>query len=356
VLLALLFLIGASQFTLPYYAYRPGSVRSTEALITIEEGPGAPKTYESDGSIGYTTVSTRKVTLFSYLDAKLDPDVELVPEEDLLQKRSPEENREINLQLMDTSKEYATKVALEKLGWKVPISSDGERVVEVLEGSAADGVLEPGDLIVAVDGEKIDDPEDLARILDGDPPGTKVDLTVQPFTKDTRKDIELALGKGEDPEQGIIGIQRAPDGLAFHFPFQVDFDTGEVGGPSAGLAFTLGLIDKLTPGDLTGGVPVAVTGTINPDGSVGKIGGAGQKAAAVRRAGAKVFLVPGPDYADAVKHAGDVQVIKVNTLDDALAALAKLGGNAGHLPNVAATTSSTTSSAPTATTSTTVAP
>jgi len=101
---------------------------------------------------------------------------------------------------------------------------------------------------------------------------------------------------------------------------------------------------------------VAVTGTINPDGSVGKIGGAGLKAAAVRRAGAKVFLVPGPDYADAVKHAGDVQVIKVNTLDDALAALAKLGGNAGHLPNVAATTSSTTSSAPTATTSTTVAP
>jgi PDZ domain-containing protein len=352
VLLLLAFLIGASQFTLPYYAYRPGSVRSTEGLISIGEGPGAPKTYESDGSIGYTTVSTRKLTLFGYLDAKLDPDVEIVPEKDLLGDRNADENRAYNLQLMDTSKEYATKVALEKLGWEVPVSSDGERVVDVLKDSPADGVLEPGDLIVAVDGEKIDDPDDLGRILDGDPPGTKVDLTVRPFAKDDQKDVELALGPGEDPEQGIIGIHRAPDGLAFHFPFEVDFDTGEVGGPSAGLAFTLGLIDKLTPGDLTGGVPVAVTGTINADGTVGQIGGAGQKAAAVRRAGAKVFLVPGPDYADAVEHAGDVKVVKVNTLDEALAALADLGGNADDLPDLGATATTTTTSTTTSTTTT----
>jgi PDZ domain-containing protein len=121
--------------------------------------------------------------------------------------------------------------------------------------------------------------------------------------------------------------------LDYEFPIDVEIDTGDVGGPSAGLAFTLALIDDLTPGDLTGGADVAVTGTIAGDGTVGPVGGTGQKAAAVREEGMELFLVPSADYQDAVDRAGDdLEVVAVDTVDEALAALGEQGGNVDELP------------------------
>jgi Lon-like protease len=118
----------------------------------------------------------------------------------------------------------------------------------------------------------------------------------------------------------------------------VQIDTGDVGGPSAGLAFTLAILDDLTPGDLTGGHDIAATGTIASDGTVGPVGGTGQKAAAVRAKDAELFLVPRADYKDAVAHAGkDLEVVPVDDLDDALDALADLGGNVDELPPVGET-------------------
>ena len=328
-LVLLAFVFGAARFELPYYAFRPGQVRNTSNLIAVE---GA-ETYSAEGSVSYTTVSLRRLTLFGLLDAKLDHDVEVLPERDVLGDRDPDENRQFNMQLMDDSKQKATQVALEKLGYTVDVSATGERVLNVVAESPADGKMEPGDMIVAVEGERIDDPGDLARILSDNHPGDQVDIKVRPFTATSEKDLSLELAAAPDnPDRGIMGVEVQPDGVEYHFPFDVAFDTGDVGGPSAGLAFTLGLIDKLTPGELTGGVPVAVTGTIAPDGTVGRVGGTGQKAAAVRRAGIKTFLVPAEDYAEAAKHAGDVNVVKVETLDDALAALAELGGNGLELP------------------------
>jgi Lon-like protease len=116
----------------------------------------------------------------------------------------------------------------------------------------------------------------------------------------------------------------------------VSFDTGDVGGPSAGLAFTLALIDVLTPGELTGGERVAVTGAIGADGTVIPVGGTAQKAAAVRRAGIGVFLVPAEDYADALQTAGDVEVIEVTSVDGALRELVRLGGDRLEVPSVGA--------------------
>ncbi len=117
------------------------------------------------------------------------------------------------------------------------------------------------------------------------------------------------------------------------FPLDITIDTGDVGGPSAGLAFALAIIDDLTPGDLTGGADVAVTGTIAGDGTVGEVGGTGQKAAAARGAGASLFLVPTADYQDALDHAGDdLEVVAVDSLDEALAALRDIGGTAEDLP------------------------
>ena len=119
----------------------------------------------------------------------------------------------------------------------------------------------------------------------------------------------------------------------FDYPFDVKIDTSGIGGPSAGLAFTLALIDDLTPGELTGGRDVAVTGTIDVNGTVGEVGGVVQKTAAVRKAKATLFLVPPGEYADAAKHAGKhLKVVKVSTLKDALAAL---GANGGDVPKLA---------------------
>jgi PDZ domain-containing protein len=143
-------------------------------------------------------------------------------------------------------------------------------------------------------------------------------------------EIELIAAGGDD-DRTIIGFQPFDTARA-DLPFDVDIDSGAIGGPSAGLAFTLTLIDELTPGELTGGRRVAVTGTISLDGTVGAIGGLAQKTSAVRQQGATVFLVPTAqgeaDIARAREVAGDdVEIVPVATLDEALAALADLGGN-----------------------------
>jgi len=326
-------LLSAMFVKLDYYAFRPGSVRDTATLIAVD---GAD-TYDAKGSISYTTVSLRRVTLVDLIAGWLDDDVDIKSREDVLGPRDADENRQLNLALMDTSKQVATQVALEKLGYRVDVSIAGEIVLDVEDGSPAEGKLEPGDTIVAIDGEALDDPDDLSRLLDDEKPGDEVTVTVEPFetSDEGDEDVTLTLApKPDDPDQGMMGVQVQPTGVEFDFPFDVQFDTGDVGGPSAGLAFTLGLIDLLTPGELTGGVPVAATGEIHSDGSVGPVGGTGQKAAAVRGAGAEVFLVPSADYDAAIEHAGDVEVIKVDTLDDALEALADLGGNADDLPDL----------------------
>jgi Lon-like protease len=331
--LVVAFVIGAATVPLPYYAYRPGSVRDTESLITVPE----ERTYPSAGRISYTTVSLRQATLFGMLAGWLDDDIDVFPREKVLGDRNAKENRTLNLQLMDTSKQVATQVALERLGHPVDVSITGETVVNVLPDLPADGVLHPGDTITAVNGERLDQPDDLTRLLAGDSPGDDVTITVDTASGSRSRDVELALGADPDnPDRAIIGIEVTGRGIDFDFPIDVSIDTGDVGGPSAGLAFTLAIIDDLTPGDLTGGAKVAVTGTINSDGTVGPVGGTGQKAAAVRSQGYDVFLVPSADYEAARQHAGDVKVIAVDTLDEALAALADLGGNVDDLPPAAA--------------------
>jgi PDZ domain-containing protein len=330
--LVVAFVVGAVTVPLPYYAYRPGSVRDTEPLIAVADD----QTFPSRGSISYTTVSLRQATLFGMLAGWLDDDVDVFPRDKVLGDRNAEENRTLNLQMMDTSKQVATQVALERLGHPVDVSITGETVVNVLPDLPADGVLEPGDTITAVNGEELDEPDDLTRLLADDRPGDEVTITIEPPSGSQPRDVELALGADpDDPDRAVIGIEVTGRGIDFDFPIDVSIDTGDVGGPSAGLAFTLAIIDDLTPGDLTGGADVAVTGTINSDRTVGPVGGTGQKAAAVRAQGYDVFLVPSADYEAARQHAGDVDVVAVDTLDEALAALADLGGNVDDLPQPA---------------------
>jgi Lon-like protease len=143
---------------------------------------------------------------------------------------------------------------------------------------------------------------------------------------------EIVLGRRPDSGEGYLGVVLNTKEQKFDYPFEVTIDSGTIGGPSAGLAFTLGVLDTLSAGELTGGRKVAATGTIEIDGTVGDVGGVVQKTAAVRAAGADVFLVPDGEYDDAVAHAGPkLEVVKVATLDDALKALSRLGGDVSAL-------------------------
>ena len=310
---------------IPYYEFRPGSARPTASGVVVE----GVESYQPASEISFTTVSLSRSTLASYVAAWFDDDVEVVDEAVILGDRSPDENRQFNLQLMDTSKQEAIRVALITLGYDVPIYLDGLVIVEVLEGSAAQGVLSPGETIVAIDGRELTEASDVGEIMDGKAPGDQVTLEVEAPDRETRRTVELVLGENPDEsDRGIIGVSLQARDPRYDYPFDIDIDSGDVGGPSAGLAFSLGVLDVLTPGELTGGNQVAVTGTIDGNGVVGAVGGVAQKAAVVVDEGYDVFLVPSSEYEEAAERAGDhVRVIPVDTLDEALDALESLGGS-----------------------------
>ena len=214
------------------------------------------------------------------------------------------------------------------------IHTTGTVVRGFLEGAPAADVLEEDDVIVAVDGEPVDEIGELGSLMQVGGPGATHTVTVErPAGGTEHTDVEITTAPApDDPERAIIGIGTEERIVGADFPVDVTIDSGTVGGPSAGLAFTLAVLDVLTPGELTGGHRVAVTGTMSLDGTVGPIGGGAQKAVTVRDSGYEVFLVPAEEVDEIREAAGDdLQVIGVSTLEDALEALDSLGGNAGSL-------------------------
>lgn len=316
---------GAFHYHVPYYEFHPGSARPTEPLVLVD----GVETYESDGIVSFTTVSLRASTLGSRVLAYFDDDVEVVDESVVLGDQTPSENRSFNQQLMDTSKQDAIRNALVALGYDVPITITGIVVVAIEPGSAADGALALGDTIVSVNGEALDEAGDITRIMTGKAPGDTVTLVVEPPDRSASRTIDVVLTAApDDAGRGIIGVSLQPREPNYEFPFAIDIDTGNVGGPSAGLAFTLGVLDVLTPGSLTGGQRVAVTGTIDTAGNVGPVGGVPQKAAVVADNDYDVFLVPSSEADQVRARTGDdVQVIPVDTLSEALDALESIGGS-----------------------------
>ena len=317
--------LGAAFVPIPYYSLAPGSVRPTETLISIADDE---LIYASDGEVLFTTVSLKQVTLLEAFRGWLDPAVKVVPKDEILLGRDADDNREIGLQLMDTSKQAAIAVAFEHLGFDV-VSGTGASVVEVVPDSPADAALETGDVVIAVDGETVELSDDLAAAVRDRSPGAAVTLSVEDG-EGTERDVSVTLAASEqDEDRAFLGVQMETRDMAFELPFAIEIESGSVGGPSAGLAFALAVLDLLTPGELTGGEPVAVTGTINVAGLVGPVGGAAQKAVAVRRAGIDVFLVPSSEYEQALAAVGDdIRGEPIDNLDEALAVLADLGGNA----------------------------
>ena len=307
-----------------YLVDSPGEALGTSQLVTV---PKTVRTYTHDGGFRLVTVSeTAKPVFGQALVGWLDPDSDVFPRTDVVGNTPHADEQRYELVLMQNAKSSAVYQAMVKLGMGASRRGGGVFVDRIVEHSPADGKLVIGDTITSINGSSVSTVDDIARFMEDAKVGQKVALTVDRLgeTQDKRVSITLGSTKRDKKTVPLLGIYMETHPI-YTFPFEVGFDTGDIGGPSAGLSLTLSLIDKLSSENLTGGRDVAVTGTMEADGSVGPIGGIRQKVAAVRAAGVKYFLVPIDNVADAKKVAGkSVKIIPVKTLTDALAKLRAL--------------------------------
>jgi Lon-like protease len=309
---------------LHYLAFYPGETEETVGRVSID---GA-EVFPPEGSLLFVTVRSRdSLTPLEWIAAKLDPAVDIYDRDLILRGRTSEERQADNLEMMLGSQDTAELVALEAVGFDV-VSGAGAQIVAVADGLAADGVLDVGDVVTAIDGTPIEFGPDLAREVRARQPGDEIELTVRGDEGAAEAETRTVV-LGDAGGVARLGVEVGTQDFEMNDPpIDVEFESGNIGGPSAGLAWTLTIIDELTPGELTGGARVAMTGEIEINGDVGAIGAVRQKVNSVRDAGIDYFLVPEDNAADAIEEAGDdLQIVPVGTLDDALEFLAGLGGN-----------------------------
>lgn len=320
-LVALALAVGA-LIRLPYFVLSPGEATPVEPLIHVQ---GA-QSYQHNGSILFTTVSLAgDINAYAFVHGWLNHNDDVVSRDAITGGTPTKTYNAENVQAMTDSKTAATKVALERLGYKVPAKGDGALVVDVTAKGPSDGKLQIGDDITAVGGAPVMFDDQVVSAVHGHKPGDVITFAVSRGSQT----LTVPVTAGDDGKGGArIGVALQTKNLQYDFPVQVTIDTGKVSGPSAGLAFTLAILDDLSAGNLTGGKKVAVTGTIDVNGNVGPVGGVVQKTAAARQAGAVAFLVPPDEEKDAKAHAGPMKIMVVKTVDDALSALQQLGGSA----------------------------
>jgi PDZ domain-containing protein len=325
------------------FALVPADAERVEPRLEIS----GTDVYRSDGSIYFVTIRQPPITLLDWFVMRHSPAARFQSYTDKYGDRTEEELLQSGQRQMTGAKDRATYVALKAAGFDVTRES-GKAVVDYviclkandkgtqcLENPPAAKVLQADDVIVELDGKPVETLDDLGPILATARPGDVLPIVIERDGERVETEVETILAPDEEQARTIIGFSPVdtttvglPEGLT------VEFSTGGIGGPSAGLAFTLTLIDEVTDGDLMGGNRVAVTGEIDIDGNVGAIGGLNSKAEAVRQVGVKYFLVPasqpdtGPDSVAAARRVvGDaVEIIPVATLDEALAVLRRLGG------------------------------
>ncbi len=332
VLVGALFVLGiavaiAWPINVPFYAMAPGPVNDTSDFVTVPDA-----IQDEEGNLMFLTVTYREINALEYVGALLDREIDLAPRENIRPAGvTQEELREQNLSLMEASKNNAIYVALTQLGYEVTFDGSGAVVSSVVDGSPSQGILHQGDLVVAVDGTPIEFSDELVNRLSGRAPGDMVALTVERTDEDgnvetVELDVTLAPFRTEvdgeieeDPNRGMLGILVQNGPAEIIFPVDVVIDSRNIGGPSAGMMFTLEVINQLTDGDITHGHIIAGTGTIDGDGAVGAIGSVRQKVFAAINVGAEYVLVPSRNYDDALSAAGDdIEVVSIDTIDDAL--------------------------------------
>jgi PDZ domain-containing protein len=325
VLLVLFGLLGA-VLPVPYVAQVPGPTFNTlgdidgQPIISVE----GRERNEVEGNLNLTTVGVSRggLSLLQAVRGWFDDETAVVPEESVYPSdRSEEETRAANRQAFLTSEQAAQTVALGHLGYPVKVV-----VQEVVEDSPADGTLEEGDALEAVDGTPTPDTETLGTVLAAIPPGT--DVVVDVTRLGSPLQVSVRTQAAVDREGSLLGLSVLDQPSA---PFDVDIQVEDVGGPSAGLMLTLGILDLVGDDDLTGGALIAGTGTIDAEGDVGPIGGIPLKMVAAREIGAELFLVPAGNCEEALRAPDPgFPLARVADLDDALAALADF--EAGRTP------------------------
>jgi PDZ domain-containing protein len=302
----------------PYVILGPGPTLNTlgkdssgQQLITISGHP----TYPTTGHLNLVTVGYQggpgvHLNIFSALAAWLNPHEAVVPESELFAPgQTQQQSQQQDTQEMTGSQQDATAAALTEL--HIPYQTQVV-VVQPEAGFPAAGVLKAGDVITAVDGKAVTGESSLTSLIGAHPAGSTLTLTILR----NGQSQTVQVGTKESGGHPVMGVQVTEQ---YQFPFTVKFSVGDIGGPSAGTMFALGIIDKLTPLNLTGGKFIAGTGEITPSGQVQAIGGIQQKMVGARDAGATIFLAPASNCSD-VKGAipAGLRVVKVGTLNQAV--------------------------------------
>lgn len=323
--------IGAMQ-RVPYVVLSPGPTENTigevdkKPVISIKDH----HTYPTSGALSLVTVAyqggpSARIDLLTALRGWIDPTVAVVPEETIFAPdRSAQQVEEENTVEMTNSQETATAAALNEL--KIPF----RMIVTVgatQKDRPAEGKLQVGDVIDSVDGKPATNADVVSDTVRAHKPGEAVVFGV---TRGSEKH-EVSVPTVAGPEgQALVGVEMRS---AYKFPFKVDINVGDVGGPSAGLMFSLGILDKLTPGELTGGKKIAGTGTIDEKGQVGPIGGIAQKMVGAKDSGATIFLTPAANCAEAMRAVPEgLRLIRADSLHSAVEALDALRTGQGNVP------------------------
>jgi PDZ domain-containing protein len=336
--------VGAKNWTLNEYAITPGNATPVEPLVHVS---GLATTSHHD-QIMLTDVYLEQLNAWEYFTDHFQSHVQFVTAAQLLDPGVP--SSELGPQgylEMSDSKSDAEVAALTTLGWKLTPTPIGALVTSVASPSPAwSAKIKVADRIVSIDAKPVRSSCDLVGDVHALTPHTALTLGIDKahisksgvITWGATSDVALRTAAspgtlGSSGCTGVSGTSRSylgvslEDASSYDFPAKVSIDTNDIGGPSAGLAMTLSIIDELSRHSLTGGVKIAATGTIDQYGNVGDVGGVAEKTVAVQRAGAKYFIVPKVEVATAKANAAPgLRIIGVTTLDQALRALERLGG------------------------------
>lgn len=319
ILLFILYFLAA--YRLPYYIYKPGTADALDPIVKVEGG------YPSKGSLHMVTVSGGQATPISYAIAKVAPHEEILPIEQVRPEGiSDEEYMHAQLEMMDSSQEAAKVVAYRAAKEDVKIENKGVYVVTVVEGMPAEGKLKAGDRIIQIDNQKMNNAEDLTSYIQSRKAGDTLNIRFFRGKKEKNEKIRLEPFKDSKGKAGI-GIQLVTDRKVKVHP-EVHFSSGDIGGPSAGLMFSLEIYDQLTKEDLTKGYQIAGTGEIDYSGNVLPIGGIDKKVIAANKEGCEIFFAPnergkkGSNYevakATAQEIGTDMKIVPVDSFDEAL--------------------------------------
>lgn len=317
----LLFFLGTTV-RVPYVALGPGPTVNTlgsydgKSVVDVSGAPVDPTT----GNLNLTTVSvTDGLSLFQAISMWFSGDYSLTPRDRIYPPgKSDEEVRQGNQQEMSGSEDNATAAALTHLDRPTKLI-----VAEVAADGPAGEVLKKDDVILGIDGQPASTTEQVQTVVRGKKPGDVVSIEIR--RGEATQTVQVTLGaRPDDKNAGYLGV--TPAVVNADPNLKIDYNVGDIGGPSAGLMLTLAVIDKLSPGELTHGKFIAGTGTIDPSGTVGPIGGITHKTQAAREAGATVFLVPEANCTEAKDDAPDgLDLVKVTDLDSALSSLEAIG-------------------------------